>query len=153
MEQVLQALSGLVLKAIPTIFLLVLLHLYLKVMLFGPLERTLAERDKLTAGARKMAEESLAAADRKTAAYEAKLSDARTKLYQQQEEQRRQWLDQQTAEIEEARARTHSSVTEARTQIGGETDTARQNLERSSAALADEIADVVLTRRPDGAGA
>ena len=36
MEQTLQALAGILLKAIPTIFLLLFLYFYLKLMLFGP---------------------------------------------------------------------------------------------------------------------
>jgi len=153
MEQIIDALSGLILKAIPTIVVLVFLHFYLKFVLFGPLERALRERDKLTAGARKLAEQSLAAADQKTSEYEAKVAAAKANLYHEQEEQRRKWLDQQTSEIDQARQRTHTSVSEARTRLAGEIESARRDLGASSAVLADQIAESVLTRRPDGATA
>ena len=60
MEQTLQALVGILQKAVPTILLLILLHFYLKAMLFGPLTKILKDREALTKGARKTAEESLA---------------------------------------------------------------------------------------------
>src|SRR5579862_667400 len=99
MEQIIQSLGGILLKAIPTVFILLLLHFYLKAMLFGPLARVLKERDELTVGARKAAEQSLAAAERKAQEYESKLREARAEVYRQQEETRRVWLEEQTAQI------------------------------------------------------
>ena len=39
MEQTLQALGGLMVRAIPTMLFLVFLYYYFKLMLFGPLEK------------------------------------------------------------------------------------------------------------------
>ena len=77
MQETLQALGGILLKAIPTVILLIILHFYLKAVLFGPLDRMMQKRRELTEGARKIAEDSLAAAARKADEYEAKLRDAR----------------------------------------------------------------------------
>ena len=52
MEQTLHALAGILLKSIPTVVLLLFLYFYLKVMLFGPLNRLLKQREELTAGTR-----------------------------------------------------------------------------------------------------
>ena len=93
MQETLQALGGILLKAIPTIILLIVLHFYLKAVLFGPLDRVLKERRKLTEGARELAEASLAAATRKADEYEAKLREARAAVYKQQEEIRKRWLE------------------------------------------------------------
>src|ERR1700722_17474328 len=125
MEQTLQALGVILLKAIPTIFLLLLLHFYFKAMLFGPLEKILKQREELTEGARKAAEQSLAAADRKQQDYEVKFRDARAEVYRAQEETRRVWLDDQTAQIAEARRRSEESVHAAKQQITAEAATAR----------------------------
>lgn len=147
MEQTLQALSGILVKAIPTVVLVLLLHFYLKAMLFGPLEKILKQREELTDGARKAASASLAEAERKTAEYEAKLRDARAEVYREQEETRRKWLDRQATQVAEARAAMEVSVREAKAQINAEAATARTTLEGTSSTLADEIATSVLSRR------
>jgi F-type H+-transporting ATPase subunit b len=147
MEQTLQALSGILVKAIPTVVLVLLLHFYLKAMMFGPLEKILKQREELTDGARKAASASLAEAERKTAEYEAKLRNARAEVYREQEETRRKWLDRQAAQVAEARAAMEVSVREAKAQIATEAATARTTLLTTSSALADEIATAVLSRR------
>src|SRR6202045_85850 len=106
MEQTIQALGGVLLKAIPTICLLLLVHVYLKFMLFGPLEKVLKQRAELTEGARKSAEQSLAAADRKQQEYETKFREARAEVYRLQEETRRGWLEDQAALIAAAKDRS-----------------------------------------------
>ncbi len=147
MEQILHPLAGILQKAIPTIVLLLILYWYLKAMLFGPLEKTLAQRDALTAGARRTAEESLAAAERKTAEYEAKIREARSELYREQEELRKKWLDDQTEQVEQAHERNAATVRAAREQLEIEAAQARQSLLNTSGTLADEIASAVLARR------
>jgi F-type H+-transporting ATPase subunit b len=147
MEQTLQALGGILLKAIPTVCLLLLLHFYFKGMLFGPLEKILKQRDELTAGARKAAEKSLAAAEHKQQEYEAKFREARAEVYRAQEDARRQLLDDQAAQIAEARERSETLVRAAKQQINAEAAAARQGLLDSSAILADQIATAILARR------
>jgi F-type H+-transporting ATPase subunit b len=147
MEQTLHALAGILQKASVTIGLLLLLHFYLKAMLFGPLEKVLKQRDALTKGARKTAEQSLALAEQKTQEYEAKLREARGEVYKDQEETRRRWLEDQAAQIAQAREVTSAVVRKAKEEIAAEAAAARQSLTESSGALADEIATTVLARR------
>jgi F-type H+-transporting ATPase subunit b len=147
MEQTFQALGGILLKAIPTVCLLLLLHFYLKAMLFRPLDKVLKQRGELTEGARKAAHQSWAEADRKQQEYEAKFRDARAEVYRAQEEMRRQWLADQTAQIAEGRQRSETSVRAAREQIAADAASARQTLEETSAVLADEITAAVLARK------
>jgi F-type H+-transporting ATPase subunit b len=147
MQQTLQALSGILLKAIPTSLLLIILYFYLKAMLFGPLQKVLKQREELTAGARKAADESLAAAERKAQDYEAKFRDARAEVYKEQEETRRIWMEDQAKQIAAGQARTAATVTATRKQLSDETATAKQNLVETSAALADRIATMILARR------
>jgi F0F1-type ATP synthase membrane subunit b/b' len=130
MEQTLQALSGLMVQAIPTILFLIFLYFYLKNMLFGPLEKVLKQRGELTEGARKGAEASLAAAERK-----------------QQEEMRRKWLDEQAASVASARSASEQQVSAAKRQIAADAADARQTLASTSGAMADEIANVMLARK------
>jgi F-type H+-transporting ATPase subunit b len=147
MEQTIQALGGILLKAIPTIVLLLILHFYLKYQLFAPLEKVLKQRRELTEGARKAAEDSLAAAERKAQEYESKLREARAQIYKEQEEIRRRWLEDQAAQMAQARGRAETVVKDAKYAIATEVATARQNLFETSSTLADEIAAAVLARR------
>jgi F-type H+-transporting ATPase subunit b len=147
MQETLQALGGILLKAIPTVILLIILHFYLKAVLFGPLDRVLRQRRELTEGARKIAEESLAAATRKADEYEAKLREARAAVYKQQEEIRKRWLDEQAQQVAEARTRSESTVKAAREAIAQEADEARKSLHDTSAAVADQIVATVLGKR------
>jgi F0F1-type ATP synthase membrane subunit b/b' len=75
MERTLRALSGILVKAIPAV-VLVLLHFYRKAMPFKPLEKILKQGEKLTEGARNSANASMAEVERKTAKHEATLRDA-----------------------------------------------------------------------------
>jgi F-type H+-transporting ATPase subunit b len=147
MQETLQALGGILLKAIPTVILLIILHFYLKAVLFGPLDRVMEERRKLTEGARKTAEESLAAATRKADEYEAKLRDARAAVYKQQEEIRKRWLEEQAQQVAEARARSESAVKTAREAIAQDAAAARKSLQDTSASVADQIVAMVLGKR------
>ena len=151
MEQTLNALSGLMLKAIPTICLFILVYFYLKAMLFRPLEKVLRERDALTEGARKTAEASFAAAERKQKEFEAKFAEARAEVYKVQEETRRQWLEDQASQLAEARKRMEETIHAAKAQIASEAAAARGGLSASSAELADEIASTILARRSSAA--
>jgi F-type H+-transporting ATPase subunit b len=147
MDQTLHALGGILLKSIPTIVLLLFLYFYLKLMLFGPLTRVLKQRDELTAGTRNAAQKSLKDAERKVQEFEAKMREARAEVYREQEETRKRWLVDQASQVDSARERTGQTVQKAKELMAGESATARQTLAESSAALADQIATAVLSRR------
>jgi F-type H+-transporting ATPase subunit b len=147
MAQTLQSLGGIILNALPTVFLLIVLHFYLKVMLFRPLDKMLKQRHDLTEGARKTAEASLAEADRKSSEYEAKLREARAVVYKEQEETRKRWLEDQVAQLAQAQARSEAAVKAARAALAGDAAAAKQELAQSSTVLADQIATAVLARR------
>ncbi len=148
MDETLNALGGLLLKALPTFVLLVLLHFYLKHIFFHPLEKVLKQRSDLTEGARQSAELSLDAASRKTAEYEAALREARSEIYREQEEARRRWRDEQAAAILDAKGRAKSMVAQARAQLAEDAARAREALKGESEALASRIAGAILERRP-----
>ena len=147
MEQTLQSLGGILLKSIPTIVFLIILHFYLKAMLFGPLDRILKQRRELTDGARKVAEDSLAAAKRKADEYDIKLREARGVVYKEQEEMRKRWLEEQGDEVARARTRMEASVKTAREALAADAAAAQASLKDASSALADQIAETVLGRR------
>jgi F-type H+-transporting ATPase subunit b len=147
MAQTLHALAGILLKSIPTVVLLLFLYFYLKSMLFGPLDRLLKQREELTEGTRHAAQKSLHEAERKIQEYEAKMREARAEVYREQEETRRQWLADQTAQLDRAHDRTGQTVHQAKEQMTAEISEARQSLAESAGALADQIATAVLARK------
>jgi F-type H+-transporting ATPase subunit b len=147
MEQTLQSLGGIILNALPTVILLIILHFYLKAMLFRPLDKMLKQRHDLTEGARRTAEASLEEANRKAREYEAKLRDARAVVYKEQEETRKRWLADQSTQVAQAQGLSETAVKAARTALASDAEAAKKDLMESSAALADQIAAAVLTRR------
>ena len=56
MDPTLKQLTELLLRAVPTMFLLVFLTVYLKYVFFRPLDRVLEKRNEETEGARRLAE-------------------------------------------------------------------------------------------------
>ena len=145
MEQTLHDLSEILFRAIPTIIILVLLHNFLKAVLFGPMEKMLKQRGEMTDGARKAAETSLANAERKTADYEAKLREAKGAVYKEQEETRKNWLADQAAQVARAKADAQTRVAAAKTAIDTEASAARTELAQTTQTLADQIASSLLT--------
>src|SRR5580700_2012080 len=84
MEKTLHDLGGIVLNGLPTFFLVLILAIFVKFLYLKPLEKVLAERFRLTEGARKAAEASLKSADSKIAEYQDALNNARAEIYQEQ---------------------------------------------------------------------
>jgi F-type H+-transporting ATPase subunit b len=147
MDSTLHALGGILLKAIPTVLLLLIVHLYLKWMFFGPLREVLAKRREATEGARKSAEALVAKASEKAATIEASLRTAREKIYQEQEEARRQWTSEQNTRIEEARKASRDLIHRTQQQLDAEAAAAKRDLTATAAALADQIAQSLLGRK------
>jgi F-type H+-transporting ATPase subunit b len=144
MDRTLHDLAGLLLKAVPTLLLVLVLHFYLKRMFFRPLERVLKARYDATEGARKLAEESLARASEKAAEYEQAIRAARAEIYREQEQFRQQLRQQQAAAFQEARRNADELVKQAGESLAGELAEARQTLERESQTLAGRIVERIL---------
>lgn len=145
MEHTLNALAGILLKAVPTVVLLLILHFYLKSMLFKPLEKVLQQRDEATGGARKAAEASLQRAEQRAAEYEAAILDARSEVYKEQEQVRAKLVADQDLRLKDARTRMEAMIQDAKAQIARETAAAQQSLTEQTSALADQIAGSILT--------
>ena len=103
MESTLHDLGQLLLKAIPTLFLLLVVHFYLKRMFFRPMADVLAKRRAATEGLRESADAMRAKAGEQTKSIEDQLRQAREAIYQEQEEARRGWIGDQSAQLDAAR--------------------------------------------------
>jgi len=146
MEAILNALGGILLKAVPTFVLLILLHFYLKGIFYRPLEQVRRKRYEATEGARKRAEESMERAAAKTAEYEEALRAAKAAIYQTQEKLHRELQEQQAAELHAARQQAEASVQQAKTDLAQDTDATRAGLAHDSEVLANEIVESILRR-------
>lgn len=148
MEATFQALGGLLLKAVPTVILLLVVHFYLKWMFFGPLRQVLAERRAATVGMQDAASTLLAKADQQSKSIDAQLKAAREEIYQEQEESRRRWIIEQTQRLDQARHQARDMIHQSRIELEGEAARVKTELAATADSLANQIVDSLLARRP-----
>jgi len=146
MESTLHDLGQLLLKAIPTVFLLLVVHFYLKKMFFGPMADVLAKRRAATEGLRESAEAMRARALEQTASIEAQLRQAHEEIYQEQEEARRLWTTVQASQLEQARTQARELIQQGKQRLDAESSAAKNQLATTSDALADQIVRTLLER-------
>jgi F0F1-type ATP synthase membrane subunit b/b' len=146
MESTLNSLGLLLLKAVPTIVLLVIVHFYLKWMFFRPMAGVLAKRREATEGLRESAQAARAKAEEQAKAIEEQLRQAREAIYQEQEEARRRWLTEQDAQLDQARQQSRDLIHQSKQQLDAETADARGKLEPYAGTLADQITSTLLER-------
>jgi F-type H+-transporting ATPase subunit b len=147
MEATLHALGQILLRAIPTFFLLILLHFYLKAVFFRPVGKLLEQRHDATEGARKLAAQSLELAAAKTAEYEAALRKAKGEMYEAQDRMRKELQEQHESELRKARKEAEATVNQAKAELAKDVETAKDNLSRESEFLANQIVETVLRGR------
>lgn len=140
----LQDLVHLVLAALPTTFLLIVLWIYFQKVLFGPLDKVIAERDEATKGAVEAAKRALSLAEAKTAEYETALRAARGDILRSQDAERQKLRHQQAEQLNEARKRHAAQLEAARKAIAAEAESARAALRSETERLALEIQNAVL---------
>jgi len=147
MDKLLHDLGGIVLNALPTSILVLILAIFVKQLYLKPLEAVLAERHRLTEGARLAAEQGLHSADSKIAEYQADLEKARGQIYAEQTEFLRNLHSEQTARAQAAKAASDASLAAVRQSLSMEATLAREGLAAQSDQLASEIASSMLARR------
>jgi F-type H+-transporting ATPase subunit b len=147
MDKTLHDLGGIVLEGLPTFFLVIILAFFVKFLYLKPLEKVLAERFRLTEGARKAAEDSLKNADSKIAQYQDALNNARAEIYQEQAAFLQKLHAEQAELANSVRLESDARLAAIKLSIAKEADVAREGLESQAEALAGQIADAILTRR------
>jgi F0F1-type ATP synthase membrane subunit b/b' len=146
MEATLNALGQLLLKAVPTIVLLILVHFYLKRMFFRPMGEVLAKRRAETDGLREAAEAARARADQQAKSIEDQLRQAREAIYKEQEEARRGWVGDQGAQLDQARQQARQLIHQSGLQLEAEANEAKTHLQATADSLAEQIANALLER-------
>lgn len=147
MEQIIQILKdllGVILLALPTAFLVIILHWFLKKMLFQPLDRVMEERRARTEGAVAASQSSLAQVREKMAAYEQALGDARAEIFKENEAARKVLAEQQAQALDAARSSAAGQVAAAKAELASEANTARASLASEAERLAEQISGALL---------
>src|SRR5665213_3412848 len=132
MTQTLHDLGGIVLNGLPTFFLVLILALFVKFLYLKPLEKVLAERFRLTEGARLAAEDSLKNAGTKIAEYENALNRARDEIYNEQAEFLRKVHAEQAEQAQAVRANAEQLVAETKLSLSREAEAALAHLATQS---------------------
>jgi len=146
MDATLDALYNIILRGLPTFFLVLLLHFYLKSTFFKPIEKVLRDRFDATVGARKKAAEAVARAGQKAAEYEGAIRHARTEIYKLNEETRKALAAEITAQFADEKKAAETKLAEAKVVVATEVAEARQGLLAETESLAEAITASILRR-------
>jgi F-type H+-transporting ATPase subunit b len=147
MTSTLLTLVDLLITAIPTIFFLVFLTVYLNVMLFRPIARILEERKRATEGVRDLAQRAYEMAQSKTLQYQRALELARAEIHQEHEALRRQWSEEQAAAIAKVRIESQLQTQNARREIALEVEREEAAAEKTAESLSESVVATLLQRR------
>lgn len=148
MQEIVHQLGELFLQAVPTVLIILLFYIILRVIFFKPVLAVMAERDSRTVGAQKAAEAAQIAAAEKVKQYQEALRHARGQVYAEQEAARKVLLDERAAQLKEARTAATAEVNTAKTRVAGELAAARHDVEASVGQLSAEIARRILQAPP-----
>ena len=132
------------LNGLPTFFLVLILSIIFRFLYIKPLDKVLAERYRLTEGARKAAEESLKNADSKIGEYQEALNKARAEIYREQAAFLQQIQAEEAAQLKDARRTTEQRVAAIKLSLAQDADAARDGLESQAEILAGQIAATIL---------
>jgi F-type H+-transporting ATPase subunit b len=129
------------------IFFVLLLTVVLDRLLFKPLLRVMAERQRAITSARELAERSANEARLAVAEFDRKTSEARAELYKQMDEMRRTALDERAAILSRTRAEAEAEIAAASARLQSEAEEARRRLSADAEVLGGAVAERILGRR------
>jgi F-type H+-transporting ATPase subunit b len=148
MQQIVHQLGELFLQAVPTVVIVLIFYIVMRVLFFVPLMKVMDERATRTVGARKAAESAQTAAADKVKQYQDALKQARAKVYGEQEDARKKLLNERADALKEARGKASGHVATAKERVAREFEAAKQDIQSSVAQLAAEIAQRVIQNPP-----
>ncbi len=129
------------------IFFVLLLTVILDRLLFRPILRVIAEREKAITSARELADRSALEARNATAEFERRTTDARGEIYRQMDEMRRAALAERAGILASTRAEAETQIAAATAQLQAEVENARRTLSEEADALGTAAADRILGRK------
>ncbi len=144
MDEILHQLGDLMVGSIPTAIIFVILVIAYRVLVYGALTRTLAERRDRTQGAVEKAADAIAAADARSQEYEAKLRAARTDIFRHREQMVQQWNAERDRSLASARLTAQEHVRAAHAGLEAQAAEARRQIEGSTEQLSSQILQAIL---------
>jgi F-type H+-transporting ATPase subunit b len=144
MDKIFHQLTDLMLGAVPTMVIVVLLYVFLRIVFFNPLEKILKERHAATEGGQQEAQKSIAAAAAKAGEYTAAFEKARAEVLRAREVARQEALQARAKLVAASQAAASERIQAARTVIESDVAVAREQLGRDSQALAESITGAIL---------
>ena len=151
MDKILHQLGDLLLGSVPTIILFVLVLLFYKLLVYGPLTRLLKERRERTLGSVEKASSAIQTADAKSQEYEARLRAARLEIGRQREQRIQHWNRERENILADARHTAQERVKEAKAAVEQEMVGARRTIEANADQLAAEVLRSILPGTLEGA--
>ena len=131
---------------IPAIVIFLLLIFVLNRLLFRPLQRIQAERERRTSG---LMSETQAKMDHQLGLldkYQATIKNARMEAYRQQEQVRSEAMQKRAEVLAKAKAAGEQMIRDSRASILSQVESAKQQLDREAQELARGIASAILGR-------
>jgi F-type H+-transporting ATPase subunit b len=135
------------LSVVWVIFFVLLLTVVLNRLLFKPVLRVMAERERAISSARELAERAANEARVAAAEFEQKTSEARAELYRQMDEMRRTAMDERARILARTRAEAEAEIAAASAKLKAEAEEARRRLDAEADALGAAVAERILGRR------
>lgn len=129
------------------IFFVLLLTVILDRLLFKPILRVIAERERAIRSARELAERSATEARAATAEFERKTTEARGEIYRQMDDMRRAGLAERAEIVSRTRAEAEAEIAAATAQLQAEVERARRTLSADADALGTAAAERILGRK------
>jgi F-type H+-transporting ATPase subunit b len=144
MEEIFQQIGALLLGATPTILLFVALVLAYQFLVQGPLTRALAERRARTEGAIENAHKAISRAEARAAEYAENLRQARAEIFKMREARDKQRSAEREVALDVARKAAGVRVSQARSEMDSEVESARQVIQGAAGELANQVVRAVL---------
>ncbi len=144
MGHIFHELGNLFLQTVPTVLFVFLLFVILDRIFFRPLTAVMKQREDATSGALARARAQTEAAEAKTREYESAFQAARQDVYRQREAERRASLEERDAALGRARQQAEQVLRDGQAVLAREVATVKEELERASRPLAEEISHSLL---------
>ncbi len=135
----LTALERLFLGAAPTVLIFLLLHLYLRAVLYRPLQRVLTERRQRSAGLMQAAQVRVGEAESLLRQVEIRLRAARLEGYQRVAERRQAALAERAGMLEQVRNHAKAELEAVQRQLAHETQAGRDQIGAAKQELAEQL--------------
>ncbi len=133
-------------SVIPAIIIFLLLIVTLNQLLFKPLQRVQAEREKRTTGLLREARSKMDHQLELFKEYEATVKNARMEAYRRQEQLRSEAMKKRAEVLAGARTAGEKMIQDSRASILSQVETAKRQLEMEAKELARGIASTILGR-------